>query len=204
MSTRYECAVPMSLRQYLHFPVLAIILLLTACAGHDSPAMAVEPQPAPPVAEQPAELPSTQVYFYPKAGQSAEQQDRDRYDCYLWAKKQTRFDPSDPRLAPHQQVQVEPVPPSGHDTLQGAATGAVIGAAVSRHGERAGGAIVGAVAGAAIGAASDASRQEQARRIQQRYDSEQAAEMATNERQAADYRRAMAACLEGRGYSVSE
>lgn len=29
--------------------------------------------------------PPTHVYFYPAAGQTTEQQERDRFDCYLWA-----------------------------------------------------------------------------------------------------------------------
>ncbi len=33
--------------------------------------------------------------FYPAEGQSDEQRDRDRYDCYLWASGQTGFDPSE-------------------------------------------------------------------------------------------------------------
>jgi hypothetical protein len=33
------------------------------------------------------------VIAYPAQGQSDEQRDRDRYDCYLWAVQQTGFDP---------------------------------------------------------------------------------------------------------------
>lgn len=36
----------------------------------------------------------TTVYAYPTHGQSAEQADRDRYECYQWAVQQTGFDPS--------------------------------------------------------------------------------------------------------------
>lgn len=36
-------------------------------------------------------------YVYPRQGQSEEQRDRDRYQCHLWAKDQTGFDPSLPR-----------------------------------------------------------------------------------------------------------
>lgn len=186
----------------LWVPLLAAALLLSACVRHQ-PVEVSEPEPAA-AAPAAVEASSTQVYFYPKAGQSAEQQDRDRYECYLWAVQQTGFDPSDPDLAPHQRVTVTPVPPVGHDTAVGAVTGAVIGAAVARPGEKAGGAVVGAIAGATIGAASDAARQQQARRVQEQYDREHAARTAQIERQAENYRRAMAACLEGRGYSVSE
>jgi len=139
---------------------------------------------------------STQVYFYPSQGQSTEQQDRDRYECYLWSKKQTGFDPSSPRLLPHQRLDVVAAQPSGEATAAGAMGGAVLGAIVSPRGHAVEGAVVGAVAGAAIGAASEAARQRELERTQRGVDAAQL------ERQAADYRRAMTACLEGRGYSV--
>lgn len=167
---------------------------LAACA---SPA----PRPAPaPVASAPP--PVTEVYFYPNRGQSAEQQDRDRYECYLWAKKQTGFDPSAPQLAPHQKVRVVASPPPGSDTAAGAITGAVIGSIVSPPSHSAEGAAVGAIFGAVAGAASDTARQQRAEQIQQRYDESDAKRAARIEQQASDYRRAMGACLEGRGYTV--
>lgn len=146
--------------------------------------------------------PSTEVYFYPRAGQGAARQDRDRYECYLWAVQQTGFDPSQPQLAPHQRVEVVPVPPPGQDTAAGALAGAAIGAVVARPRDAFAGAVAGAVTGAAIGAASDAARQEQAARVQRSYDEEAARQAARNDRLAREYRRAMAACLEGRGYTV--
>ena len=177
----------------LWVPALIATLMVAACA----------PAPTRPVAEQPAPPPpSTEVYFYPNKGQSAAQQERDRYECYLWAMKQTGFDPSAPQLAPHQRLQVVPAPPPGRDTAAGAITGAVIGAVVSPPGKTAEGAAVGAVAGAVAGAASEAARQEQAARVQERYDQRYAQRAARLEQQASSYRRAMAACLEGRGYTV--
>jgi hypothetical protein len=166
------------------------VLALGACAT--PPHAATTPAAASPV------LPSTQVYFYPTRGQSVSQQDRDRYECYLWARKQTGFDPSLPQLAPHQRLEINPMPPAGQDIAVGAATGAVLGAVVSPPGRTAEGAAVGAIAGAVVGAASDAARQEQAEQVQQRSD-QRAAQI---EQQASSYRRAMAACLQGRGYTV--
>ncbi len=179
----------------LRLLAVAATLALAACAT--PPRVVARPVDAP--AGPP---PSTQVYFYPLKGQSAAQQDRDRYECYLWAKKQTGLDPSEPQLAPHQRVEVVPIPPPGHDVAAGAATGAVLGAIVSRPGRTGEGAAVGAVLGAIIGGASETARQEQAERIQERYDRRDALRAARTEQQADSYRRAMAACLEGRGYSV--
>ena len=33
------------------------------------------------------------VFIYPNKGQSQKQQDKDKYECYGWAKQQTGFDP---------------------------------------------------------------------------------------------------------------
>lgn len=169
----------------------AVVVTLAACAAQ--PARETAP-PGPATAPVPV-----QVYFYPTRNQSPAQQDRDRYECYLWARKQTGYDPSAPQLAPHQQLKVVPEPPPGHDTAAGAVGGAVLGAVVSPPNRTAEGAVVGAVAGAMVGAASDAARQQQAERLQERYDRQTAARL---ELQARNYRRAMAACLEGRGYRV--
>jgi outer membrane lipoprotein SlyB len=61
------------------------------------------------------------------------------------------------------------------------------------------GAIVGAVAGGLIGAAAASAEAEQAAAIEARRDSRG---YGRYEREAGEYRRAMSACLEGRGYSV--
>ncbi len=165
--------------------------LLAAVALGGCASAPTEPAAPPP--------PYVEVYFYPTRGQSAAQQDRDRYECYLWARKQTGFDPSTPQLAPHQKLRVVPEPPPGHDTAAGAVTGAVLGAVVAPPDRTAEGAVIGAVTGAMVGAASDAARQAQAEQLQERYDRQSSARL---ELQARNYRRALAACLEGRGYRV--
>lgn len=183
-------------RRVCRFGVLFVASLTVAgCASAPAQRQA-SPAPAP------ASPPVTQVYFYPTAGQSPAQQDRDRYECYLWAVKQSGFDPSQPQLSPHQRVEVVAMPAPGHDTAVGAVTGAVIGAAVSRPHDALAGAVVGAAAGAIIGAASDTARQQQAERIQRTYEQRDAQRAASIEEQAQNYRRAMTACLAGRGYSV--
>ena len=55
-----------------------------------------------------------------------------------------------------------------------------------------------------IGAISDSARQQQAQQLQESYNQADAESQARIDRQASEYRRAMAACLEGRGYSVQE
>jgi Glycine zipper 2TM domain len=152
---------------------------------------ALPPEPAPP---------PPQVYFYPTAGQSATQQDRDRYDCYGWAVKQTGFDPGRQRLAPRERVQVVPAAAPGTGTIAGAATGAILGAAVSRPGNAGGGAIIGAVAGGLLGAAAEGAREQEAQRIEDNMNAR--SQRRGDGHDAAEYRRAMSACLEGRGYTV--
>lgn len=112
-----------------------------------------------------------QVFAYPAAGQSAEQQARDKYECHTWAVSQVGFDPTNAQPLPPANMpppaygysdQPPPPPPQQQKSsgflglgsggaLQGtgmvgdAATGAALGAA--------GGAIAGnAGQGAAIGA----------------------------------------------------
>lgn len=54
----------------------------------------VDPPAAPPARIDDAG--PTDLYVYPRQGQSAEQQARDRYECHRWAADQTRFDPTQP------------------------------------------------------------------------------------------------------------
>ena len=169
-------------------------LLLFGCAP---PAYTVQSSPAPPPPP-----PSVTLYFYPAKGQTPEQQDRDRYDCYQWAVKQSGYDPGQAQIAPHQRIEVRSATPPGSDTAAGAITGAVIGSMLSPRHDSGQGMVFGAITGAMLGAASEQSKQDQAANIQQQYDAKEAKRYTMLERQARNYRRAMTACLEGRGYTV--
>lgn len=168
--------------------VLAAGGLLGACVTEPPP------RPMPP----PAPAINTTVYAYPLHGQTAEQLDRDRYECYVWAKQQTGFDPSAANVPAQARVRVVNGPPPGAGTAVGAVTGAVIGAAISNPWQRGFGALAGALIGGAIGSSADAANAERSHEAVV-YDRAQMREI---EHQASDYRRALAACLEGRGYSV--
>lgn len=182
----------------LKYPLLVILIsmVLTACGP---PGYMVRTQPAP--ASPPPQV-TTTVYFYPTRGQSKEQQDRDRYECYLWAKKKTGFDPGQSQLAPHQRVEVTPAAPPGSGAATGAVTGAVVGSMLSDRHDGGFGMLFGAMAGAMLGASSDQARAERAQQIEQQYNSADEQRYVELERQARDYQRAMTACLEGRGYTV--
>jgi len=52
-----------------------------------------EPSGAEAVVVAVSESDSGEIFVYPNLGQSDEQRERDRYECYLWAQEQTSFDP---------------------------------------------------------------------------------------------------------------
>jgi hypothetical protein len=184
-----------SAKHWIKFLILPVILLLSSCY-----------YPQEQIVTQPAHNDNvtaiTQIYFYPTKGQSTNQQSRDHYACYNWAVEQTGFDPSESSIAPEQRVRVVPMPPPGHDTIAMSIAGAVLGALIAGPRHAGGGALIGAASGAMIGASSDISRQESARQMEEAYSNRNQARDFHRERKALAFRRAMSACLEGRGYTV--
>ncbi len=175
--------------------VAALSALVMGLAGCET---APPPRRAPPPPGYAGPPPNTTVYAYPQNGQSSDQQSRDRYECSVWAVQQTGFDPSAPNVPPQYRV-VASGPPPGTGTAIGAIAGAVIGAAISPRWDRGAGAVFGGLTGAMIGTASDASRAQQNAMEANALNQQQAAAM---DQKASDYRRALSACLSGRGYSV--
>jgi len=168
---------------------LVAVLGLSACVT-----------PPPRVVSVPAQAPAPQrIFVYPNNGQSAEQTDRDRYECHLWAVQQTGVDPSRADASPYERVVVQPATPPGSNTAAGAIGGAILGALIA--GPRAAGAglVVGGATGAILGSAADASEQQQAAQAQRQINMSAAEGRA----RADSYRRALGACLQGRGYTVS-
>jgi hypothetical protein len=155
-----------------------------------------EAPPPPPV------RPNTDVYAYPLQGQTPEQTDRDRYDCHEWAVKQTNFDPSAPGTPPHDQVRVASGPPPGTNTAIGAVAGAVLGAVIAGPRDAGFGAVAGGITGAAIGSTGDAANAQVQHEQIQAARAQDARQAAVLDQKASNYRRAISACLEGRGYSV--
>lgn len=186
-------------RTGLWFTLLTAVFVLSAC--YPAPYRTVSPyeRDAPP--ESPRVL-LTQLYFYPKANQTNEQQSRDHYECYNWAVSQTGFDPGQSAIPKDQRVRVVPMPPPGHDTATLAIAGAVLGALIGGPRHAVGGALIGASGGAIAGAASDAARMEYARQQEEAYASRERGRDTQLEAKANDFRRAMSACMEARGYSV--
>jgi outer membrane lipoprotein SlyB len=175
------------------------VLVVSAC--YPAPYRPI-PRAMPAETATSSQVPPTQVYFYPKAGQTTEQQSRDHYDCYNWAVQQTGFDPGRSAIPTDQRVRVVPMPPPGHDTATLAIAGAVLGALIGGPRHALGGALIGASGGAIAGAASDSTRVESARQQEEAYAAQDRSHDARLDEKASVFRRAMAACLEGRGYSV--
>ena len=137
------------------------------------------------------------LMIYPAKGQSQDQMERDKFECYSWAKGQTGFDPM--------QVPTATTPPPPQEAQQGgvgrgAVRGGLVGLGVGAIAGDAGkGAAIGAASGGLIGGMrrhDQVSRQQQA---EQQWANEQAANYT---RRRSEYNRAYGACLEGRGYSV--
>lgn len=166
-----------------------------ACVG--ALAFSATASSTPPAAgESEAARDPRDIYVYPAKGQDEAQLDRDRYECHLWAVRQSRFDPSDPRQPPQRRVRIVRGPSTAEGAATGAMTGAVLGAIVSSPRHTGDGAIVGAAAGAILGGTIAASRQADAQ------EQEDAARDEESARRAEGYRRAVTACLDGRGYTV--
>ena len=127
-------------------------------------------------------------YVYPAKGQSPDKQKKDEGECHTWAVTNSKYDPTNP---PKQAA--APPPPSGPTPgagVRGAARGAVVGEVVG--GDASSGAAAGAVA-----ARSQSRRQNAAAGQQQ-----QQAAVQQDQAGMAQYQKARAACLEGKGYTV--
>jgi outer membrane lipoprotein SlyB len=160
-------------------------------------ACVTEPPPRRTVAV--AVPPAPKIYAYPAQGQSPEQQDRDQYECHNWAVQQTGVDPS--RANGYAQVQVQSSgPPPGANTAAGAIGGAIIGSIIAGPRNAGFGALFGGATGAVVGSSVDANNQAVAAQQNQAQINRAVAD---DQNRVQSYRRAISACLQGRGYTVS-
>ena len=145
----------------------------------------------------PTSLLADDLFIYPSKNQSAEQQDKDKWECRAWATKQSGFDPA-ARPTATTPPPTRQAPKGG--LVRGAAGGAALGAV--------GGAIAGnAGKGAAIGAAGGGllgvvRRNDQVRQDQYSHQQWTQQNMAQYEQNRSNWVRAVKACLTGRGYTV--
>lgn len=138
-------------------------------------------------------------FIYPTKGQSNDQMEQDKFQCYNWAKGQTGFDPMQVPTAS------TPPPPQSNtnvagSTVRGAAGGALLGAGIGAiAGDTGKGAAIGALSGGALGGVRSSSRKRDEQRAQEQWEKEQVSQYKQSR---TAYNRAYVACLEGRGYTV--
>jgi hypothetical protein len=131
------------------------------------------------------------VMAYPEKGQSSKQQQKDKYECFEWAKGQTGFDPT-----AQQQAGTAATPPPKGGAARGAGKGAAVGALGGAIGGDAGkGAAIGAGVGAVGGGVKRRRSEKQATQEQSQVDAQQ------NQKRTA-FNKAQGVCLTGKGYSV--
>jgi YmgG-like glycine-zipper protein len=128
--------------------------------------------------------------IYPSQGQSLERQSRDEGQCHGWAQQQTGFNPAS-------GVQAPPPPQQGGEVVRGAVGGAAVGAVGGAIGGNTGkGAAIGAGIGATVGLLGRRQKRAEASAGQQQAIADYNAGIA-------QYNRAFAACMSGRGYTVN-
>jgi hypothetical protein len=169
-------------------------------------AVAQQPTPAPSAAPQPGATDSAGtaaklgLYVYPGKGQSKDQQAADEKGCYTWAHEQTGIDPTTVKANPDSAAAAAKAKTDSAAAgagVRGAARGAAGGAAV---GAIAGDAGTGAGVGAATGAVAGRKKKKAAEKQAQQQATSQSQAQAT---QMTDpFKKAMSACLEGKGYSL--
>ena len=136
--------------------------------------------------------------IYPEKGQSKEQIEKDKFECYTWAKEQTGFDPMEiPTATSAPPPQEKTNASATRGAIGGAAAGAIIGEVADGKGGE--GAVIGAVAGGLFGNMRRNKKEQENRQAQQQWANQEAQQYAAKRN---TYNRAYVACLEGRNYSV--
>jgi hypothetical protein len=140
------------------------------------------------------------LFVYPAKDQTKEQQSKDEQECYAWAGEQSKVDPTGPKADSDSAAKAAAA--RTDSATQGAAVGGAARGA-------AGGAVVGAIAGdagtgAAIGAVAGAAGGRRARKQAEKQAAQQAKQQTEGQsaQQVETFKKAMGACLEGRGYTV--
>jgi len=176
---------------------LATILLPPSLAAQEP---AKQPQPAPAAAAPAPTAAELGLFVYPAKDQTKDQQTKDERECYAWAGEQSNVDPTGPKADSDSAAKAAKAKTDSATTgaaVGGAARGAVGGAAVGAIAGDAGtGAAIGAVAGAAKGRKAKKAAEKQAGQEAKKQTEAQSAQ------QVETFKKAMGACLEGRGYTI--
>jgi hypothetical protein len=175
----------------------SLIALLIVAGGVSAWAQVAGPPP-PPV--QKPTLADIGLFIYPAKNQTPDQQGKDEAACYSWAETQTGL------VLQAGSVDTTAAAKAGSQAGSQKAKGAVVGGAAVGAGA---GAAIGAIAGsagkgAAIGAIAGTMGGLGARKKAKDQGAKAGAEQATkaNKEKVDSFKKAAAACLEGRGYTV--
>jgi hypothetical protein len=147
----------------------------------------------PALAQQPVPSASMAPVIYPAKGQTAKEQDQDRYECYSWSKGQSGFDPAQPVQLVTAASQPGRAGGTAGAMMIGAGSGAAVAGLTNHDAGR------GAAAGALGGGLLARAKERQAMQAAQQQASQQ--QMARNQ-QKSHYDRAFGACMEARGYVI--
>ena len=141
---------------------------------------------------------SNEFVIFPAKGQSNEQLEKDKWECYQWAKQNSGFDPMAPPTA---QSAPPPKQAQKGGAARGAAGGALLGFAVGAIGNNDKGksTAIGAAAGGLMGGARRRNQVQEQNQAEQQWAQKEANNYA---QQRNGYNRAYSACLEGKGYTV--
>ena len=140
--------------------------------------------------------------IYPAQGQSQDQLEKDKFECYTWARGQTGFDPMQMPTASSPPPSQEKKSVGGsalRSGVAGSVGGAVIGGIAGGRSSARRGAAMGGLTGGAIGGTRSSNQNRQAEQERKQWEQQQANQYM---RQRNDYNRAYSACLSGRGYTV--
>ena len=138
-----------------------------------------------------------ETIVYPSNGQSNEQMEQDKFQCYSWAKNESGFDPM--------AIPTASAPPPQKEAqkggiVRGAAGGALAGGAIGAiTGNTKKGLKVGAASGAVVGGVRRSNQTKREAGNRQDWEQQQGQQYQQGRN---NYNRAYSACLEGRGYSV--
>jgi len=140
-----------------------------------------------------------ELIVFPAKGQSQEQMEKDKFECYGWAKQQTGFDPIQSQPSA-QAAPAQSQSPQG-ERIKGAARGAAVGAVVGKiaNDDAGKGAAAGAAGGVMVGGMKTRQQRRQGAQQQQQASQQQ---QATYDDARNTYNRAFGACMEGKGYTV--
>jgi hypothetical protein len=117
--------------------------------------------------------------------------------------QQTGVDPSRPDATPYERVVVQSSVPPGAGTATGLIGGAILGSLIAGPRNAGAGFVLGAATGALIGTAAEANANAQAQKQANMTQAQINAQIAEGHARADAYRKALGACLTGRGYTIS-